>query len=151
MKVWIQARRKTNLSSRLGLSLKGLARGKGKSNRRKITREKWGRKWQWACIGVGPRLFIGGKPQRSKFLNLTVKRSASRAFEVFQARPPGTVAWADVFFRLDSRSPGFAGSGLHQGKRFAIEGLLLGGSESSLSYTKNRRMTLVAQVRMWKA
>jgi hypothetical protein len=127
MKICIQARRKTNLSSRLGPSLKRLVRGKGKSNMRKITREKRERKWQWACSGVGPRLFIGGKPQRSKILNLTVKRSASRVFEVFQARPPGTVAWEDVFFRLDSRSPGFAGSGSHLGKRFAIEGLLLGG------------------------
>jgi hypothetical protein len=74
-----------------------------------------------------PYLFIGGETQRSKILNLTVKRSTSRAFEVFQARPSGTDAWEDVFLRFDSRSPGFDGSGLHQGKRFAIEGLLLGG------------------------
>jgi hypothetical protein len=87
MKICIQARRKTNLSSRLGLSLKRLARRKGKSNRQKITREKRGRKWPWACSGVDPRIFIGGKPQRSKILNLTVKRSALRAFEIFQARP----------------------------------------------------------------
>jgi hypothetical protein len=151
MKTCIQVRRKTNLSSRPELSLKRLARGKGKSNRRKITREKQGWKWQWVCSGVGPRLFIGGKPQRSKILNLTVKHSASRAFEVFQARPSGTDALEDVFFHLDSRSSGFAGSGLHRGKRFAIEGLLLGDSESSLSYTKNKRMSLVAQVPVRKA
>jgi hypothetical protein len=127
MKICIQARRKANLSSRPGLSLERLAKGKGKSNRQKITRVKRGWKWQWTCSGAGPRLFIGGKSQRSKILNQTVKRSAPRAFEVFQARPSGTNAWEDVFFRLDSRSPGFAGSGLYQGKRFAIEGLLLGG------------------------
>jgi hypothetical protein len=91
-----------------------------------------------------PHLFIGGETQRSKILNLTVKRSASRAFVVFQARPSGTDAWGDVFLRLDSRSPGFAGSGLHRGKRFAIEGLLLGDSESSLSFTKNKRVSSVA-------
>jgi hypothetical protein len=76
-----------------------------------------------------PHLFIGGETQRSKILNLMVKRSASRAFGVVQARPSGTNAWEDVFFRLDYRSPDFAGSGLHRGKRFAIEGLLLGGFE----------------------
>jgi hypothetical protein len=54
-----------------------------------------------------PHLFIGGETQRSKFLNLTVKRSASRAFGVIQARPSGTDAWEDIFFRLDSRSPRF--------------------------------------------
>jgi hypothetical protein len=48
----------------------------------------------------------------------------------------GTDAWEDVFFRLDPRSSDFPGSGLHRGKRLAIEGLVLGDSESSLSYTK---------------
>jgi hypothetical protein len=74
-----------------------------------------------------PHLFIGVKLNGRKILNLTVKRSASRAFEVFQARHLGTDAWEDVFLCLDSRSLGFAGSGSRQGKRFAIEGLLLGG------------------------
>jgi hypothetical protein len=151
MRTYIQAQKKTNLLSRPRLPRGRLAGRKGRSNRRKITKEKRGWKWQWTCSGVGPRLFIGGKPQRSKILNLTVKRSASRSFEVLQARPSGTDAWEDVFFRLDSRSPGFAGSSLHQGTCFAIEGLLLGDSESSLSYTKNKRMTLVAQVPMRKA
>jgi hypothetical protein len=98
-----------------------------------------------------PHLFIGGETQRSKILYLMVKRSASRAFEVFQARPLGTDAWEDVFLCLDSRSLGFAGLGSRQGKRFAIEGLLLGDSESSLSYTKNKRVSSVAQVPMRKA
>jgi hypothetical protein len=39
----------------------------------------------------------------------------------------GIDAGEDVFFCLDSRSPGFDGLGLHRSKRLAIEGLLLGG------------------------
>jgi hypothetical protein len=46
---------------------------------------------------------------------------------VIHAEVSGTDAMEDVFFCLDSRSSGFDGSGLHQSKRLAIEGLLLGG------------------------
>jgi hypothetical protein len=53
---------------------------------------------------------------------------------VIQDKLSGTDAKEDIFFCLDCRSLDFAGSGLHQSKRLAIEGLLLGDSESSLSY-----------------
>jgi hypothetical protein len=78
--------------------------------------------------------------QRSKFFEPNGKTQQLEGIWVIQVRPSGTDAWEGVFFRLDSRSPDFAGSGLHRGKRFAIEGLLLGDSESSLSYTKNKRV-----------
>jgi hypothetical protein len=55
---------------------------------------------------------------------------------VIQAEVLGTDAGEDIFFHLDSRSPDFVGSGLHGSKRLALEGLLLGDSESGLSYVK---------------
>jgi hypothetical protein len=64
-------------------------------------------------------------------LNSTVK---IKGIWVIQAGVSGTDAGGDVFFRLDSQSPDFAGSGLHRGKRLTVEGLLLGDSESGLSY-----------------
>jgi hypothetical protein len=127
MKTCTQAREKTNLSSRPELPLERLAGGKGKRNSRKNQTREAGMKVAAGSQQRRPHLFIGGETQRSKILNLTVKRSGSRAFGVIQARPSGTDAWEDVFFRLDSQSSDFAGSGLHRGKRFAIEGLLLGG------------------------
>jgi hypothetical protein len=127
MKTCTQPREKTNLSSRLGLPLEQLAGGEGKRDSRKNQTREEGIKVVVGSQRRQPHLFIGGETQRSKILNLTVKRSSSRAFGVIQARPSGTDAWEDVLFCLDSRSPDFAGSGLHRGKRFAIEGLLLGG------------------------
>jgi hypothetical protein len=81
-----------------------------------------------------PPLFIGGETQRSKFFNSTVKNDGVL---VIHAEVSGTDAVEDVFFCLDSRSLGFDRSGLRQSKRFAIEGLLLGDSESGLSYAKS--------------
>jgi hypothetical protein len=127
MKTCTQDREKTNLSSRLGLPLERLAGGKGKRNIQKNQTREAGMKVAAGSQWRRPHLFIGGEMQRSKILNLTVKHSGSRAFGVIQARPSGTDAWEDVFFRLDSRSPDFVGLGLHRGKRFAIEGLMLGG------------------------
>jgi hypothetical protein len=71
-----------------------------------------------------PPLFIGGETQLSKILNPTVK---IKGVLVIQVEVLVTNAGEDVFFCLDSRSPGFDGSGLHQSKRLAIEGLLLWG------------------------
>jgi hypothetical protein len=88
-----------------------------------------------------PHLFIGGESgsrftvasapfiyrgetQRSRILNATVE---IEGIYVIQARVSGTDAGEDVFFRLDYRSPDFAGSGLQRGKRLTIEGLMLGG------------------------
>jgi hypothetical protein len=62
-------------------------------------------------------------------------------------RLSGTDAREDVFFRLDPRSPDFAGSVLHGGKCLAIEGLLFGESESSLSYTKVKECFQLFEVR----
>jgi hypothetical protein len=151
MKTCTQAREKTNLSSRPGLPLERFAGGKAKRNNRKNQTREVGMKVAAGSQWHRPHLFIGGETQRSKILNLTVKCSGSRAFGVIQARPSGTDAWEDIFFCLDSRSLDFAGSGLHRGKRYTIEGLLLGDSESSLWYTKNKRVFSVARVFMRKA
>jgi hypothetical protein len=89
-----------------------------------------------------PRLFIGGETQQSKILNLTVN---IEGISVIQVRLSGTDAREDVFFRLDSRSPDFAGSGLHQGKRLAIEGLLLEGFGIKPFVYQNERVSSVVR------
>jgi hypothetical protein len=90
-------------------------------------------------VTAGPQrrrspLFIGGETQRLKFLNSTVK---IKGVLVTHAEVSGTDTVEDVFFCLDSRSPGFDGSSLHQSKCLAIEGLLLGDSESCFSYAQS--------------
>jgi hypothetical protein len=64
---------------------------------------------------------------------------------VIQAEVSGTDAGEDVFFCLDSRSPDFAGSGLHRSKRLAIEGLLL-GIQNQVFRMPKRKIVSVGQV-----
>jgi hypothetical protein len=74
MEVCAQSISKTNLANRLGLPLKRFAGGKGGNSRQKAAREKQ----SWKCwrghSGVGSRLFIGGKSQRSKNSKLNGKK-----------------------------------------------------------------------------
>jgi hypothetical protein len=56
-----------------------------------------------------PPLFIGSETQRLKFLNSKVK---IEDVLVIRVEVSGTDAMEDVFFCLDSRSPGFDGSRL---------------------------------------
>jgi hypothetical protein len=90
-----------------------------------------------------PLRFIHSETQQSKFLNPTVK---NEGIWVIQAGVSGTDAGGYVFFHLDSQSPDFAGLGLHQGKRLAIEGLLLGGFGIRLFIRRIERSFKLARI-----
>jgi hypothetical protein len=128
---------KINLENWTGASAEATRRKQRRKQQTEATRKNEDGENRRGCTGSGPRLFIGGKNPTVENFKLNGKKHPSKgslgiSSETSGAPLPGkTFSFASI---LDPRVS--LAQVCIQGKRFAIEGLLLGGFGIEPSHTQ---------------